>query len=270
MHLQLLYHLASIVPALVSFTALGSAVAHARSATISAHVVDAESGEPIAAAALVLERPGDDRPVAAAVADRQGRAVFVDIAEGRYRLGVSAAGHEAVVREVLVGGTATALDIGRVALGRATHPEIVVTGERNEDVILAPGTNSFVIENNAIAQSGTVMAAMKGLPGVTVEREGQVLLRGSDRVTILIDGKASALTGIGNQSSLDSIPAANVSRIEIINNPSARHGAHGGAEIINIVMRAKRDSGLSGHVGVKGIRRVRPSARRPADATRQL
>ncbi|MEO6093312.1 MAG: TonB dependent receptor [Novosphingobium sp.] len=252
MHIQLLHHLATIVPALVGFTALGSAAAHAKSAAVSAHVVDVESGEPIAGAALVLQRPGDDRPVGAAVADHQGRAVIADIGEGRYRLGVSAPGHEAVVREVLVGATATALDLGRVALPRASQAEIVVEGDRNDDIILAPGANSFVIENNAIAQSGTVMAALKGLPGVSVEREGHVLLRGSDRVAILIDGKPSALTGIGNQSSLDIIPAANVARIEIINNPSARHASHGGAGIINIIMRQQRASGLSGHVGIKG------------------
>jgi outer membrane cobalamin receptor len=63
---------------------------------------------------------------------------------------------------------------------------------------------------------------MQNLPGVTVSQEGTVRLRGSDRVTILVDGKQTALTGFGNQTNLDNIPASAIERIEVINNPSAK------------------------------------------------
>ena len=60
------------------------------------------------------------------------------------------------------------------------------------------------------------MDAMRNLPGVSVDPEGKVLLRGSDKVTVLIDGKQSSLTGFGNQKGLENIPASNIERIEII------------------------------------------------------
>jgi hypothetical protein len=243
---------ALFVTLLVAASALAPCAAFAREgAAISVHVVDADSGTPIASAALVVERQDGNQPAAIAVTDKDGLGVIRELTEGSYRLSISAAGYDSASRDVLVGETTTALDFGRIGLHRSAQ-EIVVTGERTQDVMLAPGANSFLIGNSALAQSGSVLSAMKGLPGITVEREGQVLLRGSDRVTILIDGKPSALTGIGNQTSLDSIPAANIERIDIINNPSARYAAQGSAGIINIVMRSERKTGWSGHVGLKG------------------
>ncbi|MBK6719085.1 MAG: TonB-dependent receptor [Sphingomonadales bacterium] len=237
---------------IVAAFTLASSLAIARNgAVISVHVVDADTGAPIASAALVVERPDSDQPAAIAVTNKDGRGVVGALAEGSYRLSIAAAGYDSAARNALVGETTTALDLGRIALHRSAQ-EIVVTGQRTQDVSLQPGANSFLIGNSALAQSGSVLSAMKGLPGITVEREGQVLLRGSDRVTILIDGKPSALTGIGNQTSLDSIPAANIERIDIINNPSARYAAQGSAGIINIVMRSTRKVGWSGHVGLKG------------------
>ena len=82
-----------------------------------------------------------------------------------------------------------------------------------------------------------------GLPGVTVDQEGHVLLRGSDKVAILMDGKQSSLTGYGRQTGLDSIPANNIDRIEIINNPSSRYDASGMAGVINIVYKEDKELG---------------------------
>lgn len=222
-----------------------------KSVTISLHVIDGATKAPISAAALVLKKPDSEDTVAASVTDKAGLGVIRSVPQGSYRLTVSAAGYAPFTRDVLVGEATTALDFGKIALS-PTGQEIVVTGERAQDVALGAGANSFSIANNALAQSGSVLSAMKSLPGITVEREGHVLLRGSDKVAILIDGKPSALTGIGNQTGLDAIPAANIERIDIINNPSARYGAQGSAGIINIVMRSTRKVGWSGHIGLKG------------------
>jgi outer membrane receptor protein involved in Fe transport len=103
---------------------------------------------------------------------------------------------------------------------------------------------------------------MKALPGVSITQEGSVSLRGSDRVTILIDGKPSALTGYGNQSGLGSIPAASIESIEVINNPSSRYDSAGMAGIINIIYRKTNQTGLSGDaglsVGVGALQKRRP------------
>ena len=239
MHIR---HIGAATLLIIAFSRTTALAAASEGADISVHVIDANASTPIVGAALVVERQDGDQPDAIAVTDNNGRSVVSDLAKGTYRLTISAAGYDSASREILVGETTTALDIGRIGLHQSAQ-EIVVTGNRTQDVTLAPGANSFVVANSALAQSGSVLSAMKGLPGITVERDGHVLLRGSDRVTILIDGKPSALTGIGNQSGLDSIPAANIERIDVINNPSARYAAQGRAGIINIVMRSTRKVG---------------------------
>ncbi len=93
---------------------------------------------------------------------------------------------------------------------------------------------SFDLDDNIAQSGGSVLDAMKTMPGVTVDQEGKVILRGSDKVVVLIDGKQSSLTGFGNQKGLDNIPSSNIEKIEIINNPSAKYDATGMAGIINI------------------------------------
>lgn len=92
---------------------------------------------------------------------------------------------------------------------------------------------------------------MQNLPGVTVQ-DNKVQIRGSDKVVVLIDGKQTALTGFGNQSSLDNIPASAIEKIEIINNPSAKYDANGNAGIINIIYKKNKQEGFNGKVGLSG------------------
>ncbi|MFN8285946.1 MAG: TonB-dependent receptor plug domain-containing protein [Chitinophagales bacterium] len=75
-------------------------------------------------------------------------------------------------------------------------------------------------------------------------------MRGNDKVVVLIDALQTALTGFGNQASLDNIPASAIERIEVINNPSAKYDANGNAGIINIIMKKNKQEGLSGKVGM--------------------
>ncbi len=85
---------------------------------------------------------------------------------------------------------------------------------------------------------------MQNLPGITMGDDGKVLLRGSDKVMILIDGKQTALTGFGAQSGLGNLPASAIEKIEIINNPSAKYDASGNAGIINIILKKEKRKAL--------------------------
>ena len=74
-------------------------------------------------------------------------------------------------------------------------------------------------------------------------------MRGNDKVTVLIDGKQTALTGFGSQTGLDNIPASAIDKIEIINNPSSKYDANGNAGIINIIMKKNKQNGWNGKAG---------------------
>ncbi|WP_449438983.1 TonB-dependent receptor plug domain-containing protein [Pedobacter steynii] len=95
---------------------------------------------------------------------------------------------------------------------------------------------TYSLADNISQSGGSVLQSMQNLPGVTVQ-DGKVQLRGNDKITILIDGKQTALTGFGSQAGLDNIPASAIDKIEIINNPSSKYDANGNAGIINIIMK---------------------------------
>ena len=103
--------------------------------------------------------------------------------------------------------------------------EITVTAEAIQTAGI--DTQVFRLDEGATQTTGSLLDAMRNLPGVTVDQEGRVSLRGSDQVAILIDGRQSSLTGFGSQRGLDNVSAANVEAIEIIHNPSASFDAAG-------------------------------------------
>jgi outer membrane receptor protein involved in Fe transport len=122
-----------------------------------------------------------------------------------------------------------------------TKPEeIVVTGARS-DVVATADRVSFNITNDLNVQTGTVADALRAVPGVEVDLQGQVSLRGDPGVTILIDGRPSALLrGDSRGEALLSMPANQLERVEVITNPSAAMSPEGSGGVINLVTRQAR------------------------------
>jgi outer membrane receptor protein involved in Fe transport len=218
---------------------------------VSGRLVDSESGEPLAFAAVTVHRTPSGDLVSGAVTDDAGRFGIIGIPEGQYLVRFTYLGYEAGETDLLVGELNRNFDLGTIPLARASQDldEVTVRAER-PDVSPDMEKKTVYMDENIAGSGGSVLDAMRTMPGVTVDQEGRVILRGSDRVVVLIDGKQSSLTGFGNQRGLDNIPAANIERIEIITNPSARYDAAGMAGIINIVYRKERETGFNGDAGL--------------------
>jgi outer membrane receptor protein involved in Fe transport len=126
--------------------------------------------------------------------------------------------------------------------------EVIVTGRQNT-VSTKLEKKTFNLSDNISQSGGSVLQAIKNLPGITTQ-DGKILLRGSDKVMVLIDGKQTALTGFGGQTSLENIPASAIEKIEIINNPSSRYDANGNAGLINIIYKKEKKEGWNGKIGL--------------------
>ena len=193
-------------------------------ATVSGHVTDATTHDPLPYATVVLNTETAGRMVSGTLTDETGRFTFEGIEKGNYRIEISFIGYVTNSLPLLVGEKNYIFDLGKIRLEPESTQldEVVIEAKR---AVVASGLDkkSFDLED-IIAQGGSsVLDAMKALPGISIDQEGKVELRGSDKVAILIDGKQSSLTGFGNQKGLANIPAANIERIEIINNPSAKY-----------------------------------------------
>lgn len=234
-------------------TAVVSVVSEARAqtqTTVSGRVSARNGDRPLVAASVVATNVETGVDLTGALTDERGRFVITGLPPARYTLKVTHAGYEPGSHALLIGTRNPVYDVGEIALAPAAAVEELVV-EAQAAAATPIGTTAFTMDTNVAARSGgSVLDALKSLPGVTVSDEGGVMLRGSDRVPVLIDGRPSALTGFGNQTALDSIPAGNIDRIEIITNPSARFDAAGMAGIVNIIYKTDKKLGLHGDVGL--------------------
>ena len=222
-------------------------------ATVFGTVVDSTSGSGLAFATVAITGNNGTTAPAGALSDADGYFEIAGLTPGSYRLITSHPGYANSETTVLVFVGNDNYDLGNLALESRAGPieEVSVVGSRTD---LAPSLDARIynVGDNIAQSTGSLADVMRTLPGISMEQDGRIQLRGSDRVVILIDGKQSSLTGFGNQAGLDSIPAGNIQSIEIINNPSSQYDATGMAGVINIVYKEDDNLGLSGNVGFTG------------------
>lgn len=108
---------------------------------------------------------------------------------------------------------------------------------------------SYSVANDLQATSGAISDALRNVPSLEVDVQGNVSLRGDPNVTILIDGKPSGmLQGENRGQALQSLPADQIDRVEVITNPSAAFDPNGGAGVINLITKKNRKPGVNGTV----------------------
>lgn len=200
---------------------------------------------------VVVKNSEDSVFVSGTVTNDEGLFSLTGISPGNYVLELSYLGYNTKRLQLLVGRLSEFLDLGQIALEESstTLAEVIIEGSQDA-VVETLEKKVFKVEDNISQSGGSLLGVMQNLPGVTVSQEGTVQLRGSDRVTVLVDGKQTAMTGFGNQRSLDNIPASAIKRIEVINNPSAKFDANGNAGIINIIFKKDVNEGFNGKVGL--------------------
>ena len=221
------------------------------SVTLSGTVKEAQNKAVLPFVNVILLTPADSTFVTGAITNEQGLFSIARVNSGSYLMKVTYLGYQTRIQPVSVGQLSEFLNVGSIELTEeaAQLSEVIVTAQQ-ETIANTMDKKTFTLAENISQSGGSALEAMKNLPGVTVGDDGRVQLRGSDKVMVLIDGKQTALTGFGSQSSLDNIPASAIDRIEIINNPSAKFDANGNAGIINIIYKKEKKEGFNGKVGL--------------------
>lgn len=219
------------------------------SVTVSGVVKDKINKVPLPFVNIVLKTELDSVFVTGTVTNEEGRFSLTGVKPNNYYLEITYIGYVTHRKSLYVGSLSEFLNVPNIELQEETKTlnEVVVTG-KVDNVNEKMDKKTFSVKDNISQSGGSVLQAMQNLPGITVQ-DGKVQLRGNDKVTVLIDGKQTALTGFGSQTGLDNIPASSIEKIEIINNPSSKYDANGNAGIINIVMKKNKQEGLNGKIG---------------------
>lgn len=215
---------------------------------ITGRVVDAVSVTPVEYANIVLRDTVTHEMVRGVVTDSTGAFRITDVPPGTYTIDYTFIGYQKQSRgPVSIDRKNPRIDVGELRLSSAAinMEEVTITGERNM-MINKIDRKVFNVQKDISAQTGTITDVLQTIPSVSVDMDGNISLRGSGGVTILINGRPSVMTGLAN---LDQMPASLVERIEIITNPSAKYQPDGTGGIINIILKKDRKAGFNGIVG---------------------
>ena len=218
--------------------------------TITGIVIDKLNNQPIEFANVVLQKVLDNTQISGTTTDAKGKFTFDKIADGKYKIVYSFIGYEQQETPVVtIADKSRAVNIGSLALAVSSQEikDVVVVGERSTY------TNSidrkvFNVGKDVIGKTGSVSDLMQNVPSVSVDIDGNISLRGSESVMVLINGKPSALMGTNRAAVLQQMPANSIERIEVITNPSAKFKPDGTSGIINIVLKKNKSLGLNGTI----------------------
>tara|TARA_R110002124_G_scaffold287328_5_gene472999 strand:+ start:19158 stop:21665 length:2508 start_codon:yes stop_codon:yes gene_type:complete len=237
----------------IIFLAVGSVNSFGQKATekkefkISGKVIDKATGEPIPYATAFLKEAATDASVAGGVADDNGEFFFNVKAAGKYKVELSFVGYDSFVREdVEVGPNTPSLFLGNLGLSESavSLEEVTVQGQRSliEEKV---DRTIYNAENDKTTAGGDASDVLRRVPMLTVDLDGNVSMRGSSNILVLIDNKQSAIVANNIADALKQIPAEEIKSVEVITSPSAKYDAEGTGGVINIVTKKNKLQGAS-------------------------
>ena len=202
---------------------------------VTGTIVEEPNGKVIPFVNVGLFRQADSVFVSGAASDDKGRFELL-APSGDYRLSVSAIGYQTFEQMLTLKGNQ---DLGQLKLkeGSTKLSEVVIAEKRPLFAVEGEKTMYNVAEDPSI-QTGTLSDALQNAPGVSVDVEGNITLRGTSSVEVWINDKPSHMTSENLKTYIQTLPANSIDHVEVITNPSARYGSKADG-IINIVTNAK-------------------------------
>ncbi|NVJ88895.1 MAG: TonB-dependent receptor [Flavobacteriaceae bacterium] len=211
--------------------------------TISGKVIDALSKQPLEYATIVIKNT-DNNKISGGITDAQGM-FSVKTPAGNYEISIEFISFKS--KKFPKQNITKDLNLGTISLSEDAKSldEVVVIAEKTT-VDIRLDKKIFNIGKDLSIRGGNASDVLGNVPSVQVDVEGNVSLRGNSNVTILIDGRPSALVGINGADALRQIPAEAIEKVEVITSPSARYDAEGTAGILNIILRKNKLVGFNG------------------------
>lgn len=218
-------------------------------ATIQGKIVDSISSMPLGYATIQLFESKQKKLVNGNLATDSG-SFSIGVPFGKYFAVVEFTGYSThTTPEFVISSANSTYNLGiiRLASKAAMLDEVIVQAEKSY-MQLSLDKKIFTVGKDLANAGGTATDILTNIPSVSVDPEGNVKLRGSDNVRILIDGKPSGLVSFKGSAGLQQLPASLIDKVELITNPSARYEAEGNAGIINIVLKKDKQQGFNGSI----------------------
>jgi outer membrane receptor protein involved in Fe transport len=215
--------------------------------TVTGKLVDAEHNTALGFATVSLFAAGDSSAISTVNTAEDG-SFSIRASPGSYRVEIDFIGYESyrsALMQLSENHPLHKLGTIRLKASTKTLDEILVRAEKSS-MTLSLDKRIFNVGKDLANAGGNAADILSNIPSVAVDADGNVSLRGSSSVRILIDGKPSGLVSIKGGAGLQQLQGSMVDRVEIITNPSARYEAEGMGGIINIVLKKEKREGFNG------------------------
>ncbi len=221
------------------------------SARISGSVLDstqsnAAQAKAVEYASIALYNTATGKAVDGTVADENGKFVLARLVAGQYRILISFVGFRNKTIENLTLTNGQSLDLGPIKLAPSvkTLAEVEVVGQA---ALIEEKVDRLVYnaDKDIAAKGGDATDILRKVPLLTVDLDGNVSLRGSQNIRVLINNKPSTIVASSVADALKQIPADQIKTVEVITSPSAKYDAEGSGGIINIITKKNSLQGLN-------------------------
>ncbi|GAB3940180.1 outer membrane beta-barrel family protein [Spirosoma harenae] len=224
---------------------------------ITGTLMDSTTNKPVEFATVALLNTATNKPIDGTTADAKGQFTLGKVAPGKYRLLFTFIGYKDKRSALLTVNKGSTITLGTIQLSPdvRTLSEVNVVGQA---AMVEEKVDRLVYnaDKDLSAKGGDATDIMRKVPMLSVDLDGNVSLRGSSNVTVLINNKPSTIVASSVADALKQIPADMIKTVEVITSPSAKYDAEGSAGIINIVTKKTTLQGMTldvnGGVGNRG------------------
>jgi len=216
-------------------------------------VVKTTSGKPVEYASVALKQ-SDDKIFEGVLTDSIGKFSFANVPDGTYKLVISSMGYlHYTVPSFQINASNQAFNFSTIQLLEDAKQLATVQVTRQKKVMeQSMDKITLNVENSILAEGNTALELLERAPGIKIDSDGKISLKGRTGVTVMMNGKLTYLSAAELAVLLKATNSSSISKIEIINSPSSKYDAAGNAGIINIVMKKNQIKGLNGSVNANG------------------
>ena len=231
-------------------TILISYIAVAQQNVIKGKVLEISKNSIIKASTISLLKAKDSSIVKTTLADDAGNFSIENIEKGNYILLATAVGYDKTFsKQIEVNETGKQQIVNTLFLKPSEKSLATVTVLAKKPFIERKLDRTIINVEASITSAGsTAMEVLEKSPGVSVDKDGKISLKGKQGVIVLIDGKQTYMGTQDLANYLQAMPAANLEQIELMPNPSAKYDASGNSGVINIKTKRNKQKGFNGSV----------------------
>ncbi|TMI82182.1 MAG: TonB-dependent receptor [Bacteroidetes bacterium] len=215
---------------------------------IKGTVIDGNA-KTIESSTVTLLRARDSSVAKMSVADKTGHFEFEDVSEGKYFVSISAVGHQKGYSEVFeLTSEKNSAELKPIQLVPLVKDMAGVTVTSRKPLIEQKTDRTIVNVDAAVSNVGaTAIEVLEKSPGITIDKDGNISLKGKQGVQMYIDGRPSYLSGQDLVNLLKNMMASQLDQIEIMTNPPAKYDAAGNSGVINIKTKKNKQVGFNGN-----------------------